>query len=58
MDTTSGLKSIEYLKVNGTLNPADALTKHLAEPLRVSHFERLNLQFLDGRANAAPELYR
>ena len=49
-------KRIEYLKVNGTLNPADTLTKHLAEPLRASHFARLNMEFLDGRAGAAPEL--
>ena len=51
-------KRIEYLKVNGTLNPADALTKHLAEPIRMSHFARLEMEFLDGRATAAPELCR
>ena len=49
-------KRIEYCKVNGTLNPADALTKHLAEALRESHFARIMMQFKDGRADAAPEL--
>ena len=49
-------KRIEYIKVNGTLNPADALTKHLAEPVRAGHFQRLKMEFLSGRAGAAPEL--
>ena len=28
---------IEYLKIAGTLNPADLLTKHLAEALKDQH---------------------
>ena len=49
-------KRLEYLKVHGKLNPADALTKHLAEALRDGHFKRIGLEFLDGRPEAAPEL--
>ena len=49
-------KRIEYLKVHGLVNPADALTKHLPEAMRNGHFQRINMQFLDGRAEAAPEL--
>ena len=49
-------KRIEYLKINGTLNPADALTKQLSEPIREKHFERIQMQFVEGRAQAAPEL--
>ena len=51
-------KRIEYLKINGTLNPADALTKQLPEPTRAKHFERIKMEFLGGRADAAPELCR
>ena len=49
-------KRIEYLKVLGTANPADALTKQLAEALRATHFAKLHMEFLDGRSAAAPEL--
>ena len=49
-------KRIEYLKVHGAVNPADALTKQLAEAIRNTHFAKLNMQFLEGRAAAAPEL--
>ena len=51
-------KRIEYLKINGSLNPADALTKQLPEPTRAKHFDRIQMQFVDGRADAAPELCR
>ena len=49
-------KRIQYMKVLGTVNPADALTKHLTEILREQHMRRINLSFDSGRAAAAPEL--
>ena len=40
----------------GTLNPADMLTKHLAEPLRLTHVKRINNEYMEGRAEIAPEV--
>ena len=47
---------IQYMKVLGTVNPADALTKHLTEVLREQHMKKINITFDSGRAEAAPEL--
>ena len=49
-------KRIAYLKVKGTVNPADLLTKHLAEALRLQHATAVGIQFIGGRALKAPEL--
>ena len=49
-------KRIQYLKVLGTLNPADIFTKHLAEQPRTTHCQKMGLQFLEGRPLAAPKL--
>ena len=49
-------KRIAYLKVAGTVNPADLLTKHLAEPLREVHCACVNMKLILGRAGKAPEL--
>ena len=51
-------KRIQYLKVAGTVNPADALTKHLTEVLREQHMKKIHVSFDSGRAAAAPELCR
>jgi hypothetical protein len=51
-------KRIQYMKVLGTVNPADTLTKHLTEILREQHMQRINMSFDAGRAAAAPELCR
>ena len=50
------MKKIQYLKVAGTKYPADALTKHLSEPIRNQHFAGIGMQFLTGRAQIAPML--
>ena len=42
-------KIIQFLKVHGVHNPADMLTKHLAEEPRVRHSAAVKLQFLSGR---------
>ena len=49
-------KRIAYLKVKGTVNPSDLLTKHLAEALRLQHATAVGIQFIGGRALKAPEL--
>ena len=49
-------KKIQYEKVLGTINPADALTKHLTEAMRDQHMKRIGMTFDQGRSSAAPEL--
>ena len=49
-------KWIEYLKVPGEHNPADMLTKHLAEEPRLRHATRCHLEYLPGRPAVAPQL--
>ena len=49
-------KKISYDKVLGTLNPADMMTKHLAEPLRKTHVARIFNEWIEGRAGQAPKL--
>ena len=49
-------KNIQYAKILGTINPADALTKHLSEVMGNGHFDRVGIDFSKGRAEAAPEL--
>ena len=49
-------KIISYLKILGTKNPSDVLTKHLPEAARDEHFDRIHLEFTEGRAEKAPEL--
>ena len=34
---------IQYMKVLGTVSPADALTKHLTEVLREQHMKKINI---------------
>ena len=49
-------KMIQYLKVPGEDNPADTLTKHLAEEPRRRHAQFCGLQPLSGRAAIAPKV--
>ena len=49
-------KIISYFKILGTKNPSDVLTKHLPEAARDEHFDRIHLEFTEGRAEKAPEL--
>ena len=49
-------KTIQYLKVPGEDNPADTLTKHLAEEPRGRHSRFCGLQALPGRAAIAPKV--
>ena len=49
-------KIIQYLKVPGEHNPADVLTKHLAEDPRKKHISFIGLQLLAGRPAAAPKV--
>ena len=46
---------VELLKVLGTENPADALTKYLDGPSLQKAVERMGLYYAQGRADAAPE---
>ena len=49
-------KLIQCLKVLGTVNPADALTKHLTEAMRDQHMKRIKMTFETGRPLTAPKL--
>ena len=49
-------KRIQFHKVLGDHNPADAFTKHLAENKLNEHLARMNTKFEAGRALAAPSL--
>ena len=50
------MKLIEFLKILGTDNPADMLTKHLPEEPRSRHAARVGVQFLQGRPAIAPHV--
>ena len=47
---------LKYLKVLGTKNPADVLTKHVPAELLGRHLQVTGMNATDGRAAAAPEL--
>ena len=49
-------KRTEYLKVAGTLNPADLLTKHLAQALKDQHCKSAGLVFFCRASRQTPEL--
>ena len=49
-------KELTVMKVPGSENPADLMTKHLDASTMVRHLEALDFFFVDGRANAAPSL--
>ena len=49
-------KLIAFTKVDGTHNPADIATKHLAAELRLRHTTTCGIEYLEGRAAIAPEV--
>ena len=49
-------KVFELLKVPGKENPADLLTKHLAQDDMWGHVGRLRIEKRDGRADSAPAI--
>ena len=49
-------EELTYKKVPGTENPADLMTKNLAQSIIDSHLVRINAIILSGRAELAPEL--
>ena len=49
-------KQLEVLKVAGTENPSDLLTKHVDRRLCEEHVGRLGCRFADGRADSAMQL--
>ena len=48
-------KDFELLKCKGTDNPADLMTKHLAQELIAVNTRRWSSDFVDGRSSAAPQ---
>ena len=49
-------EELTFKKVLGTENPADLMTKNLAQGIIDSHLVRINAIILSGRADLAPEL--
>ena len=49
-------KRLKYIKVLGTRNPADLLTKHVPKELLDAHSATLGVEFRGGRAESAPTL--
>ena len=47
---------IKVSKVKGTSNPADLLTKHLTQDCMKRYMQTVNLIFLEGRADIAPQV--
>ena len=46
----------QLVKVAGTVNPADILTKHVDRTILDKHLQRLNLRYEGGRAASAPNI--
>ena len=54
---TAAEKRLSYLKVLGTDNPADLMTKHLGQEVLTKHSYALGITFPGGRAETAPNLH-
>ena len=54
---TAAEKRLSYLKVLGTDNPADLMTKHLGQEVLTKHSLKLGVTFPGGRAETAPNLH-
>ena len=48
---------VEFMKVKGTANPADLMTKHLARELFEQYTDALNIECRDDRASTAVKLH-
>ena len=49
-------ESIELQKIKNVYNPADLMTKHLAETEMQHCMELIDTEFLDGKSPIAPDL--
>ena len=49
-------KRLGFEKIDGTLNPSDLMTKHLADTLQQRHLEQMGTRPEGGRAESAPTL--
>ena len=49
-------RSVDLIKILGTGNPADILTKCVAADLLNKMLQKIGMVYMDGRASAAPEL--
>ena len=49
-------KKVDLVKVKGSENPADILTKYVTAEMLGRMLQKINLKFLDGRSPIAPEL--
>ena len=49
-------KVLRFEKTSGDSNPSDTCTKGLAGPKIMKFIERMSMEFIDGRASAAPNL--
>ena len=47
---------IVYKKVLGEKNPSDFFTKYMTAELSMKHLETINAEFVEGRAESAPEI--
>ena len=57
MDTAKGIADIGgILKVDGVINPADLMTKHLTAATSKTHTDTLGIAELSGRAEKAAQL--
>ena len=50
-------QAVEFIKVKGTANPADLMTKHLARAQVDQYLEALGYEVREGRAEAAVKLH-
>ena len=50
-------RMLPLVKVLGTENPADLVTKNVAQALVLRYFATMSVEFKDGRANAASQLH-
>ena len=50
-------RRLPLAKIDGKINCADLMTKHLQQQDMEMHIETLNIKFRDGRAQKSPELY-
>ena len=50
-------KMVPAVKVDGTKNPSDLMTKHLVTPIMERHLEFLNIGYQEGRSEKAAKLH-
>ena len=50
-------QKVSFMKVKGTYNPADLMTKHLPQDTVSEYMEKLGFEFGDGRSKAKAQLH-